>query len=161
MTKAIWSLQLYMISSLSSACDDSSSRNKKPTKTQYIFPFWSSWQLSVPHYIKFWLVVSDICAHIYFMKNHVRSVQWDFQKGKKKESNLACENIRFSSLFTAGDVSHRGTCATQRQKFHTDDTNQCLLNKSGSRGVPNVNLFNFRFLLIDFGKVLRSSANEL
>ena len=31
-----------MISSLSSACDDSSSRNKKPTKTQYIFPFWSS-----------------------------------------------------------------------------------------------------------------------
>ena len=27
--------------------------------------------------------------------------------------------------------------------------------------VPNVNLFNFRFLLVDFGKVLRSSENEL
>ena len=49
--------------------------------------------------------------------------------------------------------------ATQRQKFHTDDVNQCLHNKSGSRGVSNANLFNFTFLLVDFGKV--SCANEL
>ena len=35
--------------------------------------------------------------------------------------NIACKNIRFSSLFAAGDVSHRGMSATQRQKFHTDD----------------------------------------
>ena len=35
------------------------------------------------------------------------------------------------------------------------------LNKSGSHGVPNVNLFNVRFLLVDSGKVLCSSANEL
>ena len=34
---------------------------------------------------------------------------------------VACENIHFSMLFTAGDVSHGGTPATQRQKFHTDD----------------------------------------
>ena len=34
---------------------------------------------------------------------------------------LACENIRFSSLFIAGDVSHGGTSATQQQKFNTDD----------------------------------------
>ena len=34
---------------------------------------------------------------------------------------LACENILFSSLFIAGDVSHGGTSATQQQKFHTDD----------------------------------------
>ena len=34
---------------------------------------------------------------------------------------LACENIRFSSLFVAGDVSRGGTSATQWQKFHTDD----------------------------------------
>ena len=34
---------------------------------------------------------------------------------------LACENIRFSSLFAAGDVLRGGTSATQRQKFHTDD----------------------------------------
>ena len=53
---------------------------------------------------------------------------------------------RFSSLFAAGDVSRGGTSATQRQKFHTDDVNQCLLNKSGSHGVPNANLFNFTFL---------------
>ena len=36
-------------------------------------------------------------------------------------STLACENIRSSSLFAAGDVSRGGTSATQRQKFHTDD----------------------------------------
>ena len=59
------------------------------------------------------------------------------------------------------DVSRGGTSATQRQKFHTDDANQCLHNKSGSHGVPNANLFNFTFLLVDFGKVLCSSANEL
>ena len=59
------------------------------------------------------------------------------------------------------DVSRGGTSATQRQKFHTDDANRCLLNKSSSHEVPNVNLFNFRFLLVDFGKVLCSSANEL
>ena len=39
---------------------------------------------------------------------------------------LACENIRSSSLFAAGDVSRGGTSATQRQKFHTDDAIQCL-----------------------------------
>ena len=59
------------------------------------------------------------------------------------------------------DVSHGGTSASQRQKFHTDDANQCLPNKSGSRGVPNINLSNFMCLLVDFGKVSCSSAKEL
>ena len=76
-------------------------------------------------------------------------------------SFLACENIRSSSLFAAVDVSRGGTSATQRQKFHTDDANQCLHNKSGSHGVPNINLSNFTCLLVDFGKVLCSSANKL
>ena len=67
---------------------------------------------------------------------------------------LACENIRFSSLFVAENVSRGGTSATQRQKFHTDDANQCLHNKSGSHGVPNINLSNFAFVLVDFCKVL-------
>ena len=48
-----------------------------------------------------------------------------------------------------------------RQKFHTDDVNQCLHNKSGSHGVPNVNLSSFTCLMVDFGKMLCSSANEL
>ena len=74
---------------------------------------------------------------------------------------LACQNIRFSSLFVAWDVSRGGTSATQWQKFHTDDANQCLHNKSGSHGVPNTNLFNFTCLLVDFGKFLCSSANKL
>ena len=50
---------------------------------------------------------------------------------------------------------------TQQQKFHTDDANQCLHNKSGSHEVPNINLSNFMCLLVDFGKVLCLSANEL
>ena len=74
---------------------------------------------------------------------------------------IACENIRFSSLFVGGDVSRTRTSTTQRQKFHTDDANQCFHNKSGSRGVPNINLSNFLCLLVDFGKVLCSSAKEL
>ena len=49
--------------------------------------------------------------------------------------------------------------ATQEQKFHNDDVNQCLHNISGSGGVPHPNLFTF--LLVDFTKVLCSSANEL
>ena len=76
-------------------------------------------------------------------------------------SLLACENIRLSSLFTAGDVSCGGTSATQRQKFHTDDANQCLHNKSDSHGVPNINLSNFTCLLVDFGKVLYLSVIKL
>ena len=74
---------------------------------------------------------------------------------------LACENIRFSSLFVAGDVSRGGTSATQWQKFHTDDANQCLHNKSGGHGVPNTNLYNFTCHLVDFGRFLSSSAKEL
>ena len=60
-----------------------------------------------------------------------------------------------------GDISPGVTSATKWQKCHTDDVNQCLHNKSGSHEVPNVNLFDFMFLLIDYGKVFFSSANEL
>ena len=74
---------------------------------------------------------------------------------------LACENSHFSSLFRAGDIAHRGMSATQRQKCHTDDVNQCLHNKSGSHGAPNASLFNLELLLVDFGKALCSSTNEL
>ena len=45
--------------------------------------------------------------------------------------------------------------------FHADEVNRCLHNKSGSHAFSNANLFNFTFLLVDFGKVLCSSANEL
>ena len=74
---------------------------------------------------------------------------------------LACKNIRFSSLFAAGDVLRGGTSATQRQILHTDDAYQCLHNKSGGHGVSNINLSSFMCLLVGFGKVLCSSANEL
>ena len=54
-----------------------------------------------------------------------------------------------------------GMSVPQQQKFHTGDVNQCLHNKSGSHGVPNVNLFDFMFLLVDYGKALCSTANKL
>ena len=80
----------------------------------------------------------------------------------KTIGKVACENIRFSSLFAAGDVLRGETSATQRQKFYTDDAaNQCLHNKSASYGVPDINLSNFTCILVDFGKVLCSSANKL
>ena len=44
-------------------------------------------------------------------------------RSRRTSLDLACENIRFSSLFVAEDVSRGGTSATQRQKFHTDDAN--------------------------------------
>ena len=77
--------------------------------------------------------------------------------------SLAGENIRFSSLFIAGDVSQGGKSATLRQKFHTSDANQCLNDKFGCHGVPNINLSNFTCLVVDFGKVLcsTSSSNRL
>ena len=50
---------------------------------------------------------------------------------------------------------------TQQQKFHTDDINQCLHDKSGSHGAPNANLFNFTYLLVDLIKVLLPSENGL
>ena len=43
------------------------------------------------------------------------------QKILTANAQIACENIPFSSLFAAVDVSRGGTSATQRQKFHTDD----------------------------------------
>ena len=49
--------------------------------------------------------------------------------------------------------------------FRHVNVNQCksMLTycKSGSHGVPDANLFNLTFLLVDFGKVLCSFANEL
>ena len=58
-----------------------------------------------------------------------------------------------------GRLARRNVCNSATE-FHTDDVNQCLHNKSGSHGVLNANLFNFTFLLVDFGKVL-CCANEL
>ena len=49
----------------------------------------------------------------------------------------------------------------QQQQFQTTDLNQCLHSKSSSHGVPNVNLLDFMFLLVDYGKVLCSVVNNL
>ena len=74
-----------------------------------------------------------------------------------------CVSLRkhpFLRALRRWDVSRGGTFTTQRQKFHTVDENQCLHNKSGSHGVPNINLSHFTSLIVDFVTVLCSSANE-
>lgn len=78
--------------------------------------------------------------------------------------HLACERQTFLLAhrpLSLKDGSRGGPSVTQRQKFHADEVNQCLHNKSVCHGVPNTSLFNFTFLLVDFGKVLCSFANEL
>ena len=74
---------------------------------------------------------------------------------------LACENIGFSSLLTAGTFCVEKHLRLSDRNSINDDANQCLHNKSGSHGVPNINVSNFRCLLVDFGKVLCSSAIKL
>ena len=90
--------------------------------------------------------------------NHRQKFRIDM-RGERCSLCTADVSPRFSPL---RDVSRGGTSAIQRQKFHTGDVNRCLLvDKSGSHGVPNANLFDFTFVLVDFKKVLCSSANEL
>ena len=76
---------------------------------------------------------------------------------------LACKNSCLSSLFVTfiGHFTRREIC-TLATEFHTGDVDQCL-HKSGRHGpgVPNVNLFDFKFLLGNYGKVLSSAGNEL
>ena len=110
---------------------------------------------------------SIIQVNLQFCQCLVREKKYSISK--KRVSAVACENIHFSLLFATGDVSCRETSVTQGQKFHTDDANQCLQNKSGSQvashadvlRAPDINLSNFTCLLVDFGKVLCSSTNKL
>ena len=75
-------------------------------------------------------------------------------------SSPACENSRLSLLLGARDVAPGETSARQQQEFLTDDLDQCLHNISGSREVLSVNLFDFLFILDDYGKVLCFSVNK-
>ena len=74
------------------------------------------------------------------------------------------ESPFFFWLLTFGSIRSSPSLeipSTPPPPLGTDDANQCLHNKSGSHGVPNINLSNFMCLLVDFGKVLCSSAKEL
>ena len=120
---------------------------------QYKEPCYSEQILSAP-----WPYVISVRSAVHC--NRISTVMWFLHCRSDRpkfnfqldQNTLACKNIRFSSLFASGDISRGGTSATQWQKFHTDDANQCLHNKSGSHGVPNIYLSNFMCLLVDFGK---------
>ena len=66
-----------------------------------------------------------------------------------KSTKMHCVRSRFSRWLPTSLRKHPFLLATSplgtfraeerlRQKFHTDDANQCLHNKSGSHGVPNI-----------------------
>ena len=63
---------------------------------------------------------------------------------------VACENIRFSMLFAAGEVSHGGTSATQRQKFHTDEV-KYVQNpvRSPDWSTEQLHCFSYRLRMTD------------
>ena len=79
---------------------------------------------------------------------------------RNKPDHVRPNWVSRKQILGAGDVSRGGTSATRRQKFHTDDVNQCLRNICGSHGVSHPNLFKFMFFLVDFTKVLFSSAKS-
>ena len=63
---------------------------------------------------------------------------------------IACENIRFSSLFVAEDVSRGGTSATQRQKFHTDDVKSVQnLVRSADWSTKQLHCFSYCLRMTD------------
>ena len=63
-----------------------------------------------------------------------------------RELHVACKNSCFFLLLAAFDILQGGTSETQQQKYHTDDENQSLDNKSSSPWAPNSNLFNFTLI---------------
>ena len=82
-------------------------------------------------------------------------LKWKEAKlSRKKKKGLLIASLRKQPFLFAPRCRGRFARRTQRQKFHTDDVNPCLNNKSGSHGVQNANLFNFTLLLVDFGEVL-------
>ena len=78
--------------------------------------------------------------------------------------NLSCGSLQKQPFLLSRDlwgyIVRRNVCDSATQipySWH----NQCLQNSSRSHGVRNANLFNFTFLLVNFGEVLCSSAKEL
>ena len=61
-----------------------------------------------------------------------------------------------------GRFARRNVCTSAETEIpYSNDVNQCLYHKSGSHGVPNINLFDFMLLVVDYGKVFCSTVNEL
>ena len=53
-----------------------------------------------------------------------------------------------------GRFARRNVCTSAETEIpYSNDVNQCLYHKFGNHGVPNINLFDFMLLLVDYGKV--------
>ena len=127
--------------------------------------FWTQWgEIMVKHSDIQEILQDRASISIWWPITHNKSSKWNsymfyFTLGY----NLAMQsqhkfnhNPFIPSLWTA-DVSPRSSTL----KDVSRGGNKCLHNKSGSHGVLSANLFNFTFLLVDCGKALCWSANEL
>lgn len=72
---------------------------------------------------------------------------------------VTCNSSCLSLLLVAQGILPGAMFASQRQKLHSDDINQCL--QLCIRNLVAMEFQMFMFLLIDCGKVLCSSANKL
>ena len=85
----------------------------RPSKVWYS----QTWTLLYRHPLK---TDTSLLRSVYFVPFDLFSFCVLFSQNRSCDntlencSSLACENIRFSSLFAAGDVSRGGTSATQR-----------------------------------------------
>ena len=97
--------------------------------------------------------------------SHLWTRQW--RTYENMISSKLCHNLNHSlqknshSLPLGRFCQERCLRLSDRNSILSDDNNLCLHNSSGSYGAPNANLLDFMFLLVDFDKVLCSSANEL
>ena len=93
----------------------------------------SKWEFWRCEWWKMCVIYQNICfgRNCLYVANVTEFIAAENGPGQERLAKLlfflsiACENIRFSSLFAAGDVSRGGTSPTQWQKFLTDDVKIC------------------------------------
>ena len=119
-------------------------------------------------WINKWFTKNSICVVIKFMtvvqkEPSVSCFQRLCHRKWKKETwtDVACEHSCFSLLLAAREFR-------QEERLCLSDRNSIPMtwidvytSKSGSHGVSNANLFDYMYLVVDYGKVLCSTANEL
>ena len=68
---------------------------------------------------------------------------------------LFSDSLRIQPFLLAPRCYGRFASDKDSIDLHTCYANQCLHNKSGCHGVPNVNLFDFMFLQVNYGFIFQ------
>ena len=106
-------------------------------------------------------ITNDALQRTEKTRNNTQSTKMKVKQQCFPQHQVARKNICFSLLYRRwGCLAQRNVCDSVTEIPYWWYI-QSLHNKSGSHGVPNITLSNFTCLIVDFGKVLCSSANEL